>query len=539
MTRHPGDCPWFEYSSSSRRRLTPRSAAWLARLALALAACWLWAAGLVAAERSSGYQAALDSISIADMQAVVGYLAHDGLEGREAGSRGGRLAGDFLQSRLARLHYQPAGEAGQLAQPFAPNFRNFLALLEGSDADLKREVIVLGAHYDHIGYGTPKNSRGPVGLIHHGADDNASGTAAVLEIAQAFAMLPEPPRRSILFAFWDGEEKGLLGSKNWIAHPTLSLDRVVMMINVDMVGRLREDRLTVIGVRTSAGLRRTVVGQNDGGLSLDFPNYLRRDADYFPFLEHALPVLMLHTGLHEDYHRPSDEAAKINTTGMARIDRLLFGTLYDMANRQAKPVFRLASRTEAQQTQLDDSNSSPSLADRLGAAWDRQPTPTAGVRLSSVVFGGPASQAKLLPGDRILKLGGREIYTSDDLSGAVMAAENPCAVTVQRAGTAKPQELAVQLTGKPLRLGIMWRDDEAEPGTVVLTQVVPGSPAAESGLRVGDRVYQIGGRDFQSDTEFAELARTLASPVKLLIERDGKLQTVELHLETVPIRRAA
>jgi hypothetical protein len=424
-------------------------------LLAAVVGCGLWAGRIAAAERNTGYHAALDSIDAQEMQAVVNYLAQDALEGREAGSRGGRTAGDFIQGWLSKLPLRPAGEGGQVFQPFGENFRNILFLLEGSDPGLKQQVIVVGAHYDHVGYGTPQNSRGQVGLIHHGADDNASGTSAVLELIQALVRLSEPPRRSVLFVFWDAEEKGLLGSKHWVAHPTIPLDRVALMINLDMVGRLRDERLTVIGSRSSAGLRKLVALDNDEGLSLEFPWLMEPDADYYSFLVQNVPVLMLHTGLHEDYHRPGDVASKINSPGMKRIDRLLLALVCDLANRDARPVFRPACREEKQEPPVH------------------------------------------------------------------------------------PEPLVVSPNDKPLRFGIAWRHDDGEPGVAIVTAVAAGSPAALAGLLPGDRVYQLSGRDFSSEAEFAELARTLPGPIKLRVERSGKLRTIELRVDAVPLRRAA
>jgi hypothetical protein len=437
------------------RGLPIRRIASLAILLAVLAGCGLRAGPSAAAEASAGYHAALDSIDAQEMQAVVNYLAQNALEGREAGSRGGWTAGNFLQGSLAKLPLRPAGEQGQVFQPFGPNFRNILVLLEGGDPGLKQQVIVVGAHYDHLGYGTPQNSRGQVGLIHPGADDNASGTTAVLELIRAMVRLPDPPRRSVLFVFWDAEEKGLLGPKHWVAHPTIPLERVALMINLDMVGRLREERLTVIGSRSSAGLRKLVSLDNDEGLSLEFPWLMQPDADYYSFLVHDVPVLMLHTGLHEDYHRPSDVASKINSAGMRRIDRLLLALVCDLANRDARPVFRPASRGEKHEPPV------------------------------------------------------------------------------------QPGPLVEPPNGKPLRLGINWQQDDAEPGVAILTAVVADSPAAAAGLLPGDRVYQIAGREFSSDAEFAELARTLPGPIKLRVERGGKVRTVELRVDAVPLRRAA
>ena len=151
------------------------------------------------------------SITADDAARHVIALADDAFEGREGGTRGGRAAAAYIVDQIESLGYQPAGGDGSYYQAFGSGLRNILALLPGSDPTLAAEVIVVGGHYDHVGYGTQKNSFGPFGFVHNGADDNASGVAGLIELMEAVRQLPQAPRRSILFAFWDGEEKGLLG----------------------------------------------------------------------------------------------------------------------------------------------------------------------------------------------------------------------------------------------------------------------------------------------------------------------------------------
>ncbi len=218
--------------------------------------CCVWAISVHAVEKDSSYQAALESIKADELGGQVGHLADDAMEGREAGTRGGHAAGDYLADQYARLHLHGAGAEGGFFQAFAPNFRNILVSLPGGDPRLREQVILVGAHYDHVGYGGRGYSLGPSGYIHPGADDNASGSASVLELAKAFTILSGPPKRSVLFAAWDAEEKGLLGSKYWLAHPTVPLDHVAAALNLDMVGRLRNDHLFVFGVRSGYGWRR-------------------------------------------------------------------------------------------------------------------------------------------------------------------------------------------------------------------------------------------------------------------------------------------
>jgi hypothetical protein len=261
--------------------------------------------------------------------------------------------------------------------------------------------------------------------------------------------MPAAPRRSILFICFDGEEKGLLGSKHWTANPTLPMSRVKFMLNLDMIGALRADRVLVFGSRTATGLRRMASMSNqEGGLTLDFSWLLKANADHYSFCDRGIPTLFLHTDLHERYHKPTDVAAKINRDGMMRVGRLAFAMLYEMAEGPLPPRFRTVAKAE-----------------------------------------------------------------NDDARRRLEAAE-PIA---QRAGD------------RPMRLGIAWRSDDAEPDTVIVSHVAAGSAAAAAGLRVGDRIYRVGSRDFAGDSAFAQLARTLPGPLELLVERDGQVRTVVLH----------
>ena len=510
-------------------------------LVAALLVCCAWTVVVHAAEKNASYQAALESIQADDLGEQVGALADNTMEGREAGTRGGRAASDYLAEQYARLHLQGAGTDGSFLQCFAPNFRNVLAIFEGRDPQLRDQVIVIGAHYDHVGYGGRGYSLGPYGYIHPGADDNASGTAAVLGLAQAFTVLSAPPKRSIVFAAWDAEEKGMLGSKHWVAHPTLSLDRVKAVINLDMIGRRRDGHVTVFGSRSGFGWRRLLSSQNDPGLQLDFSWRLKPNADHYPFFQRDIPVLMFHTGLHDQYHRPSDVAKLINTGGMTQVTRLLFGLLYEMAERPATlPEFRAAAQYETPKTEKAILERVAKPADRLGVRWIEDAALAGGVRISGVVAGSPADRAGLRLDDLLVRFADREILIDDDFFGAVAMAESPAVATIKRPGEEKPMELKVDLPGKPLRWGFVWRIDDAEPGVVILAHVVPGSPAAWAGLRVGDRIYQVAGCDFADEAAFALLAKTLPVPLQLLVERDGRLQTVVLQIPQVePAKRAA
>jgi hypothetical protein len=511
-------------------------------LAVALLFGCVWTVSVHAIEKGSSYQAALESIKAEELGAQVGYLASSALEGREAGTRGGRAAADYLVDQYARLHLRGAGVQGNFFQPFAPNFRNILVILPGGDPKFRDQVIVVGAHYDHVGYGQNGLSRGPSGYIHPGADDNASGTATVLELAKAFTILSAPPKRSIVFAAWDAEEKGLLGSKYWLAHPTLPLERVTAAVNLDMVGRLRDEHLIVFGVRSGYGWRRLLSSQNDeAGLQLDFSWTLKPNADHYSFFDHGIPVLMAHTGLHDDYHRPSDVANRINSTGMARVTRLLFAMLYELADRPAAvPGFRAAARHETPDTEKALLEQSEKPADRLGVGWSEDAAVVGGVKVSVVTAGSPADRAGVRQGDCIVRFAGRDIHSDNDFFAAVYTAESPASLTLRRPGASKPLQLHLELPGSPLRWGLAWRVDDAEPGVVILTHVVAGTPAARADLRGGDRIYQVGGRDFADETGFLRATKSLTERLPLLVERNGRLRTVVLQSrQAETLRRAA
>jgi hypothetical protein len=503
--------------------------------------CLLWTVSIGAAEKDSSYNAALESIRAEGLGKHIESLADPAMEGRESGTRGAKAAGDYLADQYAKLHLRGGGDDQSFFQAFVPNFRNVLAMLQGSDPKLRDQVILISAHYDHIGYGN-FSSLGPSGYIHPGADDNASGTSAVLALAKAFTLLAESPKRSILFVNWDAEEKGLLGSKHWVAHPTIPLNQVVAGLNLDMIGRLRDKHLLVVGTRSGCGWRRLLCTHNDAGIEMEFSWLLKASADHYPLFEHEIPVLLFHTGLHNEYHRPGDVPKLINREGMTEITRMVFGVVYELANGPTTPAFRAAAQNETPETEkaILDQIGDAKPADRLGVAWVEDAVVSGGVVVSEVKADSPAERAGLQAGDRIVRFAGRDIRNDDDFYGAVSAAASPASLVAKRSEQEKPLKLKVTLDGNPLRWGVVWRVDDAEPGVIILTHVVPGSPAAHAGLRGGDRIYQVGGRTFTDEAAFSLLAKTPADSLQLLIERDSRLRTVTIQFRrSEPLKRAA
>lgn len=211
--------------------------------------------------------------------------------------------------------------------------QNVVGFLPGADPRLLDEIIVIGAHYDHVGM---KNGR-----IFYGADDNASGTAGLLEIAEAFSNMSTRPRRSILFVAFSAEELGLLGSKFYVENPVKPLNKTVAMINLDMISRNRANKVTVIGSNRSRELHEINIAANDEiGLDLVYngERYFSR-SDQANFAKYKIPVIFYNTDAHRDYHRPTDTAEKIDAEKLARVARLAFLVAWEIANSNTRPTY--------------------------------------------------------------------------------------------------------------------------------------------------------------------------------------------------------
>ena len=213
--------------------------------------------------------------------------------------------------------------------------KNVVGVVEGVDPALKNEVVVVGAHYDHVG--SKKSHVAGEDYIYNGADDNASGTAGVLAIASAFRASTQPPRRTVLFILFAGEEKGLFGSQAYTTRPLFPLDSTVAMINLDMIGRGGKDTLYVVGTSRSPDMVRINEEENRAvGFTLvyDQERFLAR-SDQANFLKNGVPSVFLHTGEHADYHKVTDESSRINFDKAARVARLAFLNAWRIANESA------------------------------------------------------------------------------------------------------------------------------------------------------------------------------------------------------------
>lgn len=212
--------------------------------------------------------------------------------------------------------------------------QNVVAMLPGSDPKLHHEFVVIGAHYDHLGKQHEQ--------IYHGADDNASGTAGLLEIAEAFSESRLRPRRSLLFIAFSAEELGLLGSQYYVENPVRPIENTVSMVNLDMISRNNPNEISVVGTRMSPVLYEINLAANEEvGLDLlyDGEKYFGR-SDQANFAKHNIPVIFYNSDTHEDYHRPSDLPEKINSEKLARVARLAFLVAWRIANLNTRPIYQ-------------------------------------------------------------------------------------------------------------------------------------------------------------------------------------------------------
>lgn len=289
---------------------------------------------------------------------------------------------------------------------------NVIGILPGTDPKLKDEAIVIGAHYDHLGHGGQGSLAANSTEIHHGADDNASGVAAILELARQFSR-EHRNKRTLIFISFSGEEEGLLGSRYYVNHPVFPLDKTVAMINLDMVGRLKDDKLTIGGIGTAGEWNELLKRRNDimfdtnngYGVGGHFTLQLNEDgfgpSDHSSFYSKKIPVLFFFTGSHTDYHKPSDTADKINYEGELKIIGYITEVTRAIDQNPQRPTYTVAksSGTTGGRSGFNISlGTIPNYADTND-----------GLLLDGVRDNSPAAKAGVQAGDRVVKLAGKDI----------------------------------------------------------------------------------------------------------------------------------
>ena len=328
-----------------------------------------------------------DGVTAKQLSDYLYFVASDEMEGRDTPSRGLDTTAKFIAMNLSRWGFKPAGDNGTFFQKIplqvrtvkadgTPVYRvdesnngkesgtdtkwtqNVVAIWEGRDPVLKNEMVAIGAHYDHVGI--HNDFPGP-DKIFNGADDDGSGTVAVLSIAEALAHAAKRPKRSVLFVWHCGEEKGLWGSHYFNKFPTVDITKVIAQLNIDMIGRTRkaddsnpknkdltgENAIYVIGSEMmSSTLGSIVKGTNSGYLNLAYdykyddpkdPERFFFRSDHFNYALNGIPIAFWFDGTHEDYHKPGDEPQKIDYNKMERVARSILITLWNLTDLKERP----------------------------------------------------------------------------------------------------------------------------------------------------------------------------------------------------------
>ena len=374
------------------------------------------------------------------IRADIATLADDAFEGRGTGTPGNDSAAAFLARRYRALKLLPlatdstgsscGARPGTVCPPsFLQHFvarpiagahtgpartlptQNVVALLRGTDPALQGEYVVIGAHFDHLGregeFAQDPEARN---AIRNGADDNASGTAALLELARLFSRLPT--KRSLVFAHFSGEELGLLGSAHFVGSPPFPLAKAQAMVNFDMVGRMRDNRVIVYGTATATEMRGIVDSANAPvGLRVAAQGDGTGPSDHASFYLKDMPVLHFFTDLHDDYHRATDDVDRINADGTARVVALSERIIRDLADRPSRLTFVRSATAPAGGSSRTGSDT------YLGSVPDMAAGDIPGLRLTGVRPGSPADSGGLRTGDVIVEFDGKavtDLYTYTD-----------------------------------------------------------------------------------------------------------------------------
>ncbi|MDA2938220.1 M28 family peptidase [Acidobacteria bacterium AH-259-A15] len=360
-------------------------------------------------------------------------------ESRETGPAGGRqvedmgihsvkLAGKWGEWLLHRSGRDPVEIAGWINSHLTPysfglgfgatvsidvvkvrrTIKNVLGLKPGQT----EKVIIIGAHYDHLGLGD-KTSLAPelIGEVHNGADDNASGTAGLLRLAQDFGRTS--PHRGLLFIAFAGEELGLLGSRYYAQHPTIALEKTMAMINMDMIGRSDGD-LLVGGVGTAAEFKGILDDlQKTSVLQFTYSNSLRGSSDHLSFSVKKIPVLFFFSGLHSDYHRPSDDWERIDLVRTKQVLEVVHGTIDQLAALEQPPQYVDLGRQDHVARSAGRGHG-PRLGSFPDMSWELD-----GVRFEGILAGSPAEKAGLRAGDILVGFDGRKVKSLYDFTTAL------------------------------------------------------------------------------------------------------------------------
>jgi hypothetical protein len=409
--------------------------------------------------------------------------------------------------------------------------KNVIGVLEGA-GPFADETVVIGAHYDHLGYGGAGGSlvRLKKPAIHHGADDNASGSTTVMELARRFAAVPKRGGRRLVFMTFSGEELGLNGSVYYCQKPLFPLSKTIAMVNLDMVGRGTPDKATgkervqVHGLDTAKEFDKLFdeVSKNHDHLLIKKTatrgNVYFMASDQFSFFQKNVPVVFFFTGDHPDYHRPSDTSDKINLQGMREV-----------ADLTEDLIARFATEKERFTFVRPTGSAGGTRGVRLGIGLTGDDKD--GVIIESLEAGMPAEKAGMKVGDRIFEAAGKPVKNQQGLVTLLRGLRpgDTLDVGIERSG--KKHSIKVEFPFVA-RLGIR-PDYQADKEGVSVVEVSEGGPAAKGGIKKDDRIVELGGKKVKDLESYMELlqGRKRGETLEVGVIRDGKKQTIKLVLE--------
>lgn len=317
--------------------------------------------------------------------------------------------------------------------------QNVVALLPGNDEELKNEYIVVGAHYDHLGMGGPGSGSRALDIVavHHGADDNASGVAAVIELAEKMAA-KKTNRRSVIFAAFGAEEMGLIGSKAFTADPPIGVEKMVAMFNFDMIGRLdyTENALSIGGTKTAVETE-DLLNKYNSGFKLAFSGEGIGPSDHASFYLQNIPVCFISTGAHPDYHTPNDAAHLLNYEGAVEVARYVAKMVSDLATRDSSLTFQEAGPKYQR--------SMGRFKVTLGIMPDYAGLEDRGLRIDAVSKGKPADKGGMQKGDIITAIDGKKVGNIYDYMNRLQTLEAGQIISVDIIRDEKEKVLLIQL----------------------------------------------------------------------------------------------
>lgn len=350
--------------------------------------------------------------TIQDLQVDVVYLASDLMEGRETGTKGEALAAQYIASRFEEIGLQPKGVDGTWYQPF--NFK-YMSNPHGDPKDAEARVgknviayldngakhtVVIGGHYDHLGMGEFGSRHTGEPAIHNGADDNASGIAAMLYLAE-YLKSSDWKNNNYLFIAFSGEELGLYGSMNFVDAPTVPLEEMNYLINMDMIGRLNEEKVLAInGTGTSPSWKPILEKIDVAGIKIKTHDSGIGPSDHTSFYNEGIPVLHFFSGQHMDYHKPEDDSRLVNYQGIYDISKFILAIIED-ANDDGKLGY---AKTKDDSEEKKVSKFKVTLGVMPDYVYDGS-----GMRIDGIIEERPAQKAKLEKGDIIIKMGDLEV----------------------------------------------------------------------------------------------------------------------------------